>query len=232
MIVIRGPLSTVDILRDAMMFNRVAMMQFAGWIVPITRLLPDGFMSRSMLFMSQWEGLIETEVHDQFDNPIFEYALTLLTDATHTVSSLYFVGHSLGGALAQIVGAQFAHFYRHHGNEYAVTQNVEVRSLAVSAPGMLYNAQSFGVNVVDVLRTATVLRPQHDFMSNVDIHGGTVQDLECTESEQFQCHFPIFSVCELAAECDMGTVPRSDMVTQSCLDPDPDASWMEHLRVE
>ena len=111
-------------------------------------------------------------------------------------------------------------------------QSTEVRSFAVSAPGMTLNAQSFGMNSVDVVRTATVLRPQHDVMSNIDVHAGLVQDVECTESEQFMCHFPIFTVCELAAECDAEAVPRSDLVTKSCLEPDPDASWLQYLQIQ
>ncbi len=86
MLVIRGPLSTVDVLRDATLFSRVAMMQFAGWMVPISHLLPTAFQSRVMRALSRFEGLIETAQHDRFDAPVFEYALSLLTDKTRSVN--------------------------------------------------------------------------------------------------------------------------------------------------
>ncbi len=149
-----------------------------------------------------------------------------------SVDALYFVGHSFGGALAQVVAAQIEHLHRHYDYAFTGMQSAEMRAFAVSATGMTLNAQSFGINTVDVVRTATVMRPQHDVMSSIDVHAGLAQDVECTESEQFSCHSPLFTVCELAAECDANLVPRPDLVTKSCLQTEADTSWLQYLQTE
>lgn len=82
------------------------MIQFSSWTIPMTTLLPRGFIANIVYQGTKLDGVISNDLREQYDGPIFEYARSLMEDTTDSMDSLYFVGHSLGGGLAKIVGAQ------------------------------------------------------------------------------------------------------------------------------
>merc|ERR1719376_1269787 len=82
------------------------MIQMASWTIPITSILPRTSIANMVHTGALFEGIISDSLREQYDGPIFEYTRALLQNTTEPIDSLYFAGHSLGGGIAKIVGAQ------------------------------------------------------------------------------------------------------------------------------
>merc|ERR1712176_1267045 len=144
------------------------------------------------------------DLREQYDGPIFEYARSLMEDTTNTMDSLYFVGHSLGGGLAKIVGAQI---YRalNDGNivndDQSLIEDVEIKTFALASPGLSYGARKFSVHIEDVYETAVEIRPENDPVSAIDEHVGQAAFVECLEESMIECHLGINTICSLMQKC-------------------------------
>ena len=127
-----------------------------------------------------------------FDNFIIKNYLDDLRNAyddnynkTKFLDNIIFVGHSLGGGLAKILG-------RLKGKE----------ALSLSGPGMnsfhsLFNyegnSEYFELTSVDII-------PDLDLVPRVDISGGTVHRILCLNSTYY-CHSKELSLCESMIMC-------------------------------
>ena len=80
--------------------------QMASWIIPMTTILPKSFLREVIWKMSMFEEIIDEDIRKTYDEPLFDYAFDYLSNSNGSVDDLFFVGHSLGGAIAQIVAAQ------------------------------------------------------------------------------------------------------------------------------
>ena len=218
-IAIRGTWVMNEVLQDVSIYNEVALLQTASWILPITTILPQSFIIRIVYFASFFEGTIDKEMRGRFDKPLFEYAARYLLSTEHAIQSLYFVGHSLGGGIAQIVAAQLHHI--HKRTEYGVHnikyKNLEIKSFSVAAPGSMWNSRKFSFDTIDLYETAEYLRPRHDIVSSVDEYGGLTQNIECNEQEVVGCHLTKNIICELSSNCNVYQAQNPKMIQSFCL---------------
>ena len=108
---------------------------------------------------------------------------------------MYFVGHSLGGGISEIVAANL-----HEDNE-DLGYYSHVQSYGVCSPGVLLSSAKFGFSVEALDFTSSSLLPRRDVVSMVDEHGGSVQYSECNAQSMATCHKMDNVLCELYYGC-------------------------------
>ena len=195
-------------------------MQMSSWTIPMTLILPRTTIANMVHFGAMLEGIISESLREQYDGPIFDYARSLLQNTTDPIDSLYFVGHSLGGGLAKIVGAQI---YRALENGHinntmnqSLIDDVEIKSFALASPGLSFGARKFSVHIEDIYRTAVEIRPELDMISAIDVHMGAVNFVECFEHDPIACHLGINTICKMMSECNVYKLHNPDLVATWC----------------
>jgi len=178
--VVRGTLTTKDILADVDMYGSVAIMQVFDHILPVTRLFPERTIRNMLAFLviHAWLG----------EKPLFSAALDRLgrlkEESAKDGYQVVVTGHSLGGAIAAIVGS------RQH-----------LPTLAVSPPGTLYSAQRFLTSRKELTKYLTVIQPDHDVVSQIDEQVGFVQNIRCRPDNPMKCHILGTTVQTLYDSC-------------------------------
>eukprot|EP01083_Nonionella_stella_P219963 787446_1 len=202
-IFIRGTWTAQEMSQDIALFNEVALLQAASWVIPITTILPQHFIIEIVYFVSYYvEGSIN-KIRARFDEPLFEYSYDYLMNADHTVNALYFVGHSLGGGISQIVAAQLYHAYKSDLIENYDLKHLEIKSFSMAAPGLVWGSRKFSIDVGDLYKTSTVVNPNHDAMTGIDKTGGLTQKIECNQEWAFECHNVLNTIAELSDNCEV-----------------------------
>eukprot|EP01083_Nonionella_stella_P082022 226316_1 len=199
-IMVRGTWTGLEVLQDISLFNQVMLLQVASWVIPITTILPQQFLINIVSFTSKLEGGVEHDMRQRYDIPLFEYTLDYVDALQYEVDSLYFVGHSLGGSIGAAVAAQIFGVF-HDSNYFADNEwirNLQIKSFALSAPGMTYSSRKFNVNLRDLYSTQTTIKPRHDLIAAIDKPTGLVQSIECRWGSTFAaCHQIHISIHEL-----------------------------------
>eukprot|EP01084_Bolivina_argentea_P274382 467673_1 len=199
-ITIRGTDNLLEVVQDISLWVEVALFEGLQWIVPFLGGLPLTFVRKIIYYASSVEGIINSDVRQEFDDPVTKYAVKYLTmlenncnDSSRAdMTSLYFVGHSLGGGIAQIVAANLYENYDFKSN---------IQSYGVCSPGVLKSSAKFGFGVDALDKTSSSLLPRRDIVSKVDAHGGSIQYTECDASSFVTCHATNNVLCELYHGC-------------------------------
>ena len=194
-------------------------MQISSWTIPMTSILPRTFIANMVHTATLFDGIISRSMRAQYDEPIYEYAWSVLEDTTVPIDSLYFAGHSLGGGLAKIVGAQV---YRALEDGYitntdqTLIDDVEIHSFALASPGLAYGARKFSVHVEDVIKTAVEIRPELDMVSMIDVHLGRAGFVECPAGDMIKCHLGMNVICPMMTQCNVYRLHNPDLVATWC----------------
>ena len=189
--------------------------QTASWLIPMTTILPKPFLRRMIWSVSWFDDIIDEDIRQTYDAPLFEYAFDYLSNSNGSVDDFFFVGHSLGGALAQIVAAQL-HGLQKHGH-LEESKETAIRSFAFNSPGLLLNSRKFSVNIDDLYETATIIDSEHDVVGDVDEHVGMVQDIDCVFEDVIGgCHRIMNAVCTLLEHCDATQSHNPDLLQLFC----------------
>eukprot|EP00033_Pygsuia_biforma_P002296 GCRY01002541.1.p1 GENE.GCRY01002541.1~~GCRY01002541.1.p1 ORF type:complete len:886 (-),score=215.63 GCRY01002541.1:390-3047(-) len=98
-------------------------------------------------------------------------------------TTFYVTGHSLGAAIAKIVGA-----------------SVDMEAITFSGPGLLYGRDIFGVTWTALNARAVNIIPRMDVVPKVGEQAGIVQNIDCTLNP-ISCHFIDNTACELRHRC-------------------------------
>jgi len=189
-VAIRGTKTVLDVIQDIGLFIEVVTFQTLGAIFPFLTYLPTTFIQDILYYCSLVEGLINADVRQGFDAPIQKY----ITD--HIISrndntTIFILGHSLGGGIAEIVAAKL----------YSVSTINVITSFGMCSPGVLYSAAKFGFTMDALDLTSQSLLPRRDLVSVIDMHGGNIQNVECYASQVYQCHLVQTVLCELYHTC-------------------------------
>ena len=228
---VRGTLEIDEIMQDFSLFNQVGLIGVTSFIVPITSLLPSVAIARIIDASSRFEGFIDAAIRESYDGPVFEYVYNYLQQSdTPNMTSLFFAGHSLGGALGQIVGAQINNVRRRGLLPTSLSQ-LEIKSFALASPGVVLNARKFAVHIEDLYETAIILKPRHDVVSEIDIQSGSVNQFACLKDEMLPCHLLLNSICALMRDCDAYQSNNPDLIAAYCeypelvIDPATGMDW-------
>ena len=203
---IRGTASLAEALQDISLFVEVALLELLQNIVPFLNALPQSFIAYIIYYSSLTEELINADVRDQFDEPIYNYLDNYLSDAT---TSMHIMGHSLGGGIASIVAA----------NLYETGFDSSVSSFGVCSPGILYSSAKFGFGIEALDKTCRSLLPRRDLVSKIDEHGGTIQYTDCKDESMLNCHKTPSVICEVYNNCPNSLARRPEIFECFCNKP-------------
>ena len=184
-ILIRGTVNQWDMLADAQLWSAAAMMQALRLFIPFGELWTPIF-SELVLWMN-------TLVSTSLDKIAF-YKLTKKF-AEHVKGQFDYVqvtGHSLGGGLSLITGAQ-----------------AKIPAIGFSAPNALISGSSFKPAVTEEdLNTYTFnVIPNWDVVPKLDDRADQIQYVQCTAdmgTAMLFCHFMTRTICEIMTTCGTG----------------------------
>ncbi|TMW63110.1 hypothetical protein Poli38472_002051 [Pythium oligandrum] len=175
-VAVRGTASATDALEDLHFWFGILIMQAVNIFVPFLKQLPREFVV-NMVSMQAFSSVMPP--------PVYEPLVDHVTEVRKRVGeNLVMTGHSLGGAMAAMVGAK-----------------TKTRAVSFSGPGLLYSRGRFGIEAQDIRNYVITIKPQKDIVPRVDELGGMVQEIRCWEKSPMKCHSTLTHMCELEASC-------------------------------
>lgn len=190
-IAVRGTASAADALEDLHYWFGITIMQAVDVFVPFLKQLPRAFVVK-LLSMD----LITSVMPEPVYIPLLKHVEEV---RARVGDNLVLTGHSLGGAMAAMVGAK-----------------TQTRAVSFSGPGLLYSRGRFGVDASDVRDNVLTFKPRKDIVPRVDELGGMVQELRCKQKSPMGCHSSFTHICELYLSCG-DTRRRNWAANEQCL---------------
>jgi hypothetical protein len=178
-VAIRGTKTFDDALADADLWMSIKVLQVFSVFVPVLHLLPHSLTARLLQLVSLRRFLDEKRIW--FD--LVEATRRAKEKSENDGYTIVATGHSLGGGLAQIVGAQ-----------------LEVPALAWSPVGVMYSHERFSIDLHDVARHVVIVDPNKDLVPRIDEQVGFTQHILCT-GNALECHSVRRSGCEIYRVC-------------------------------
>ncbi|TYZ62520.1 hypothetical protein PybrP1_001211 [[Pythium] brassicae (nom. inval.)] len=175
-VAVRGTATATDALEDLHFWFGVTIMQAANVFIPFLKQLPTTFVVE-MLSLNFFSSVMPPPVY----SALLEYVVRL---KQRVGDNLVLTGHSLGGAMAGMVGA--------------VTKTPAV---SFSGPGLLYTRGRFGISDEDIRDYVLTVKPRGDIVPKIDELGGMIQEIECRRTNPLACHSTSTHLCELYASC-------------------------------
>ncbi|KUF98452.1 uncharacterized protein AM588_10011523 [Phytophthora nicotianae] len=173
---VRGTASATDALEDMHFWFGICIMQAMNVFIPFLKQLPRPFVVR-LLSMRLIASVMPS--------PVYTDVLNHAIDTRSRVgNNLVITGHSLGGAIAAMIGAK-----------------TKTSAVSFSGPGLLYSLGRFDITAQDVRDYVLTMKPRKDIVPQVDELGGLVQEIRCKKSSPMGCHSTSTHLCELYFSC-------------------------------
>ena len=208
---VRGTSSQNEMLQDISLFIEVTGFQLLSWVFPFLNALPTGFIRTIVSYASFAEGMINADARHAFGDVVEDYARRYLSEIDYR-TSLYVVGHSLGGAVSQIVAAKLYESGDESDSYFA--------SLGLNSPGTLYSSAKFGFEPSSLQLTSSSILSERDLVSAVDEHSGMIQEVACHAGDVFSCHLTQTPFCEMFSNCPNDTARIHSVINQYCNNED------------
>eukprot|EP01061_Rhynchopus_euleeides_P000442 TRINITY_DN10304_c0_g1_i1.p1 TRINITY_DN10304_c0_g1~~TRINITY_DN10304_c0_g1_i1.p1 ORF type:complete len:335 (+),score=66.92 TRINITY_DN10304_c0_g1_i1:115-1119(+) len=189
-IVSRGtnPISPLDYLQNIALYYEVGLYHFFASVIPFFTLFPQKLVidavhvsSRLEVVFSGLFGSPKRGVLKYYWEHVMRYAAKRQSDGYRVTLA----GHSLGGAIAKIVGSRLG-----------------MRGISFHGPGIVLAHKKFGIeDVADIHRYAASIVPENEMVPTVDKLGGAVYNVLCASKRHDTCHLMESSVVELWNAC-------------------------------
>ncbi|KAG7391279.1 hypothetical protein PHYPSEUDO_005228 [Phytophthora pseudosyringae] len=176
-IAVRGTATATDALEDLHYWFGVCVMQAANIFFSFLKQLPSEFVVE-MLSMNFLRAIMPPPVYSELLDHVAVVRERVGGDR------LVLTGHSLGGAMAAMVGAK-----------------THTPAVSFSGPGLLYSRGRFDVDDESIRDYVMTVKPRRDIVPQVDELGGMVQEIECRRDNPLACHSTVTHMCELYAAC-------------------------------
>eukprot|EP00441_Pelagodinium_beii_P009417 CAMPEP_0197686092 /NCGR_PEP_ID=MMETSP1338-20131121/101970_1 /TAXON_ID=43686 ORGANISM="Pelagodinium beii, Strain RCC1491" /NCGR_SAMPLE_ID=MMETSP1338 /ASSEMBLY_ACC=CAM_ASM_000754 /LENGTH=495 /DNA_ID=CAMNT_0043267991 /DNA_START=6 /DNA_END=1493 /DNA_ORIENTATION=- len=177
---IRGTKILKDALADAHMWATIKILQMSSRILPILNLFPVGWFQWYIGFVDVDKWLGNPNVWDA----ALEAARVVKQQSQADGYDVVVTGHSLGGGIAQIIGAA-----------------VGIPTLTWSAVGVLYSLERFKITLDEVIRNVVNVKPLRDVIPDIDVQPGFTQTIDCKTGTIISCHSVRKSGCEIYHDC-------------------------------
>ncbi|KNC56511.1 uncharacterized protein AMSG_11532 [Thecamonas trahens ATCC 50062] len=177
----------IDLIQDISLYSSVVAIQGISFLVPLTAWPRDAtalLVYTGSLIHELFPSSVVASKRDYYRS--LEAYLTSYRTA-HPSASFLLTGHSLGGALAKIVGARHA-----------------LPAVAFSSPGIVLSRLKFGVSAAAINAAVTNVVPSNDMIPLVDLQGGVVVNVGCSSPSPGKCHEVERTLCEINAVCGLG----------------------------
>jgi len=189
-ILIRGSVNQFDMLANVQLWSAAALMQCLRGIIPIGEIWTEIFSTLVMWMNTVASTSIEKVA---FYKLTTEFANHLKDE--DSFDYLQVTGHSLGGGLSLITGAQ-----------------AKIPAIGLSAPNARISGLSYDppITWADINKYGFNIIPKHDIVPRVDDVADNWQQIGCTADNSFafmNCHSAARSICELMYTCGSGNRP-------------------------
>jgi len=155
---------------------------------PTLRLWPTGATALFIAAMNRVRDFFEAEENLSYHKELrraIEKAMDDMREANPGGWEFAVTGHSLGGGLSGIMGANF-----------------NIMSVAFSPPGLALTHKKFDMKRRSMAQYSVALLPMRDPVVLVDAHFGLVQHTICRRGLPMLCHIPGEMICDLIARCE------------------------------
>ncbi|ELR22083.1 uncharacterized protein ACA1_158780 [Acanthamoeba castellanii str. Neff] len=174
---VRGTASIVDGLEDLDLWSEALQLELVSMVFPFVFTWPDSSTAVLVQVMSYLERMfVPTDDDFSYFSSVLAYVQLIKSQR-----KVMMTGHSLGGSVAQVVGAKEG-----------------LPAITYNAPGIVYSRRKFGVEFDAIQQWTATIRTTSDLISAIDQPGGTVQDVRCDTEMAFpDCHFLGHLLCPL-----------------------------------
>ena len=204
---IRGTFSKSDILQNLDLFTIPALLRTVSIFIPISNVFPTVFLQNYVdraIHISEY--LVSGTTHKKiFVDNVYNYIRWNLYDKisrnnNNTDYNLYIIGHSLGGAIANIVASQL------HYEGY-----INIKPITFNAPGLLWSSRYFRIDDYSYESISYQFLMSNDIVSNaVDIHIGEQLWFECNSQQRtLSCHILDNYYVEILNHCSTNNIKHA-----------------------
>ncbi|KAL9646874.1 hypothetical protein ABK040_013734 [Willaertia magna] len=182
---VRGTTIPKDVVQDVDVWKEAGLLQIGSMIGPFS-FWPDTLLQDLVLYISKIEELamVSNSTEESIDKSRYYYQrLDDYISTVKTQRNVILTGHSLGGGLAKIVGSKH-----------------QVVAVTFSGPGVVLSQKKFEISQQDINRYCVSVKPGLDLVARIDIDGGIVQNIDCTDSFA-QCHSIKSTIKKLISSC-------------------------------
>jgi len=183
-VAVKGTSTIADVYYDTDLYATIKVLQAFNFLAPVLAVVP-----REMV---QW---VIYHVRRIGPRGGYETSWDSVIESINRYKSKYpdahfvITGHSLGGGIGEVVSARMG-----------------IPGLLFSAPGSRYSSRVFGVSEEQMQRNAVVVIPDNDVVPRVDMHDGTVQNIQCKKKDgsaelSLLCHSLAKTSCEMWRSC-------------------------------
>lgn len=180
---VRGTHLLVDIIQDFYIWKEIALLQLSSYVGPFVSYWPESMTSFLIWLVSLVEKTIEEETA----------YYTPLEDYIHSIKSkrnIIITGHSLGGGIANIVGARQG-----------------LQSITFSPPGVYFSREKLGIKTKIANRLSVNVIPEKDIVTKIDRNLGYIQNIDCDDMFA-SCHSLERTVTTLLESCGSDNLGR------------------------
>jgi hypothetical protein len=187
---VRGSITGRDWLEDFHLYSETVLLQTFSLVVPLTYVWPPESTAAMVKAFSFSQKLLYTNEPGHIASEFYyEKVLNYAEDLQDQFPNydLMLVGHSLGGAVAQVVAARMG-----------------VRGFGITPPGNVFAHKKFGVpgNFEPLTNTLVTVLRENDPYAKVDQHTGEIQEITCSASFlSAYCHSIHPIMCHFMAQC-------------------------------
>eukprot|EP01084_Bolivina_argentea_P302157 521501_1 len=205
-IVIRGSHTMKDFIQDMQLYSEIGVIQLVSHIFPLLYIWPTKMIVDLISFCSIIENYWLSPGHDNhYFKDVEIYIDKIMSDGMIVDNNVYIIGHSLGGGVAQIVGARYYENHNCDKHNINVDENslepFEVHSIGFNSPGTFYSSKKFGFKPESLDYTSTSILADRDMVGAIDNHGGVIQTIDCKEKTWLRCHSALHTFCKLYYGC-------------------------------
>ena len=191
---IAGTSTILDALIDTSYYAMQSTLKMSGFLIPFNDILPLHVIQKLIEVLSARGPFSPTEFLDVMDDVRQSRdAYKKANGWSHVV-----VGHSLGGAYANVIAAR-----------------VGVQSFSLSPPGLYLGTRKMGIqSIADLSSHVISVVPEGDLVPTTDGHAGTIAHIPCTVrgtdaiAKAVRCHSSSRTLAMLALACPDKSYPQ------------------------